>query len=263
VIDLAAAAVVGGVVLAGAVAWVTSGRRGRFEPERVRQAGASALLGAGVQKAAYWVAQPVGRRLVRAGVSANAVTLASVPLAACAAVALAQGHYGVGALFGGLSYACDALDGLVARSTGTASDAGEVLDAACDRICEGLMLGGLAVAWRNSVPLLVLALLAAFGAQQVTLATAKADLFPGARSGVPRGLMRRPERAAYLVGAATIAGVVLDVLPPATAETFARVPVVLAMGLVAILGNVSALHRFTSLNRALRRAPEEVHRVAE
>jgi CDP-diacylglycerol---glycerol-3-phosphate 3-phosphatidyltransferase len=263
VIDLAASSVVGCAALAAALAWTIAGRGHALHADRVAQAGSSVLLGPTVQQAAYWAGQPLGRALVRAGVTANAITVASIPLAAGAAVALAEGHYGVGALLGGWSYACDALDGLVARSTGTASDAGEVLDAVCDRICEALMLGGLAVAWRSSVPLLALALLAGLGAQQVTLASAKADVFPAARGRVPRGVMRRAERAAYFVGAAAMAGALLDLLPPVYARTAAQVPLVLAMGLVAVLGNASALLRFSALARVLERRPIEVHRAGE
>ncbi len=259
-IDLAASAIVGGAVFAGALAWSLAG--GDFQARRAEQAGSSFLLGPRVQRAAYWAAQPLWRVLVRAGISANAITLGSIPLAAGAGVAFAGAHWGVGALLGGASYACDALDGLVARATGTASCAGEVLDSVCDRICEALMLGGIAVAWRHSVPLLALALLAELGAQQVTLASAKADVFPAARAAVPRGLMRRAERAVYLMGAAAVAGVQQDLLPPAYASTAALVPVALAVGLVGVLGNVSAVCRFASLAGALRDV-EEGHRAGE
>jgi CDP-diacylglycerol--glycerol-3-phosphate 3-phosphatidyltransferase len=263
VIDLAASAVVEGAAVAGAVAYAVAARGRAIRAQRVEQAGSSALLGLGVQHAAYWAIQPLGRAMIRAGVTANAVTLASIPLAASGAVALAQGHWGVGALFAGLSYACDALDGLVARATGTASAAGEVLDAVCDRICEALLLGGVAVAWRDSMPLLTLALLAGLGAQQVTLASAKAEVFPTARGRVPRGLMRRAERAVYFVGAAAMAGALLDLLPPVHARSAAQVPMVVAMGLLAVLGNASALHRFAALARVLRRPGVEGHHAGE
>jgi phosphatidylglycerophosphate synthase len=263
VIDLAASTVVGCAAVAGALAWTVADRGPYTLAQRVEQAGSSVLLGPRVQHAAYWVAQSLGRALVHAGVSANAITIASVPLAAGAAVAFAARHWGVGALLGGISYACDALDGLVARATATASESGEVLDAVCDRICEALMLGGVAIAWRTSVPLLVLALFAGLGAQQVTLASAKAQVFPSAQRHVPRGLMRRVERALYFIGAAALAGALQDLLPPSYPRALVQVPLVLAMGLVGTLGNASALHRFASLARVLQQRPEEGHRAGE
>jgi CDP-diacylglycerol--glycerol-3-phosphate 3-phosphatidyltransferase len=263
VIDLAASAVVGCAAAAGALAWTLAARGPDTLAQRVEQAGSSVLLGPGVQHAAYWVAQPLGRALVRVGVSANAITIASVPLAAGASVAFAAEHWGVGALLGGVSYACDALDGLVARATATASDAGEVLDAVCDRICEAFMMGGVAIAWRTSVPLLALALFAGLGAQQVTLASAKAEVFPSARRHVPRGVMRRAERALYFIGGAALAGALQDLLPPIYPRPVVQMPLVLAMGLVGALGNASALHRFASLARVLRHRSAEGHRAGE
>jgi hypothetical protein len=97
----------------------------------------------------------------------------------------------------------------------------------------------------------------------VTLASAKAEVFRAARDRVPRGMMRRAERAFYFIGAAALAGVLLDLLPPADARQWAHVPLVLAMGLVAVAGNASALHRFASLALILRHAPRRAHRVAE
>jgi CDP-diacylglycerol--glycerol-3-phosphate 3-phosphatidyltransferase len=252
VIDLAASSIVGLAGVTTGVAWAAAGAGRAPRIERVEQAGSSPLLGKGVQVTAYRALQPLGRALIRMGVTANAITLSSVPLAAAAGVALAAGHYGVGAALGGASYACDALDGLVARAAGTASAAGEILDAVCDRVCEALMLCGLAVAWRSSVWLIVLVLAAEVGAQQVTLATAKADAFPVARDRVPRGLMRRAERAVYFIGAAALGGALADLLPPNLAPAAARAPLVVAMALVAVLGNLSALSRFAALARALR-----------
>jgi CDP-diacylglycerol--glycerol-3-phosphate 3-phosphatidyltransferase len=204
--------------------------------------------------------EPVGRALASAGVSANAVTLASVPFAAAAATALAFERYGIASVLAGACFACDALDGMIARATGTSSDSGEVLDAVCDRLCEALLLTGLAVAWRGSVPLLMLVLLAGLGAQQVTLASAKAEVFPAAGRRVPRGLMRRVERAVYLVGGAALAGILVDTLGSGAPTLAVRAPLVLAMVLFAVIGNASALHRFASLSRALRSV--EVSRAA-
>ncbi len=258
-IDLVAGSLVGTAGFTAAVAWAASPSSRRARVERVERGGSSVLLGRTLQRVAYLGFERLGGALARAGVSADAVTFASLPFALAAAVALAGGHYGLGALLAGLSYACDALDGVVARASGTASQAGEILDSACDRVCEALLMGGVALAWRASTPLLVLALLAELGACQVTLASARAEgSAVAARDRVPRGMMRRAERAVYFVGGAALAGVLGDVLPPA-ASGLAIAPLVVAMGFVAVLGNASALGRFRSLARALR--SDEVSRA--
>ena len=81
----------------------------------------------------------------RTGVSPDALTLislvisgASLPFAALGLLPAA----GASLLFGA---AFDALDGIVARERGVASDAGEVLDAVVDRYADAAPLLGLAV----------------------------------------------------------------------------------------------------------------------
>jgi phosphatidylglycerophosphate synthase len=261
-IDLAAGAALGLIVAAGAVAWSSVGRATAPRFERIDRAGASVLLGADVQRGAYWAAQPVGHALVRLGVSANAITLSAIPLSALGGWAFAEAHYGVGALLAGLAFTCDALDGLVARAAGSASESGEVLDALCDRIGEALLLGGLAVAWRGSVPLLLLVLAAWFGAQQVTSASTTTQVHPRAARAVPRGLMRRAERAVYLVTGAAASGALSDVVP-ASGRGWVVAPLAAALGLVAVVANASAVHRFVELARALRASSREHRHAAE
>ena len=101
------------------------------------------------------------RGLVRAGVGANAVTLAGFALGLCAAWLITQQQYLEGALVILLSRLCDALDGAVARLT-QPSDAGGFLDIALDFLFYASI--PLAFAWAdpvaNALPAAVL--LAAF-----------------------------------------------------------------------------------------------------
>src|SRR5579859_3488124 len=88
--------------------------------------------------------------LAAGGISPNAVTAASLALAAVAGVLLARGHF---ALAGGaMVFASlgDALDGLVARRAGSASVAGALFDASADRYGEFFFLCGLAIYFRGS-----------------------------------------------------------------------------------------------------------------
>jgi len=89
----------------------------------------------------------------------------------------------------------DALDGIVARSRGAASDAGEMLDATVDRYADALGFIGLAIFYREAPWRLAVVLLAIVGAMMVSYVRAKADALGVA---LAPGLMRRPERIAYL-----------------------------------------------------------------
>jgi CDP-diacylglycerol--glycerol-3-phosphate 3-phosphatidyltransferase len=226
---------------------------GRAHYRRVEQDGGSALLGEGAMSAGYWALQPVGSGLARAGVSPDAISLASLALGLAAAVAVAAGHFGVAAALIAVASLGDALDGMVARATGVASDAGEALDATVDRYQEFALLAGLAVRYRAELPWLLLALAALLGSVMTSYATAKAEAL---RVDIPRGSMRRPERALYLsLGLALTP--IAAALAGARGPWVAHAPMLAALLVVAVVANASAAHRLHALVRALaaRRPP--------
>jgi CDP-diacylglycerol--glycerol-3-phosphate 3-phosphatidyltransferase len=255
-LDLACSLGVLALVAAGGAAYgVHVTRAGSERYTRVDKAGASALLGKGVMEAGYWSLQPVGRALSALGLSANGVTLVSLGVSLAAGLALALGHFGMGAALTAVATLGDALDGIVARQTGTASDAGEVFDAAVDRYQEFFFLSGLAVYFHADPAMLVLVLLALLGSFMVSYGTAKAEAL-GVES--PRGAMRRVERAVYLD-----AGVVLAPVAGAFAARaglpswFEHLPILLSLALVGGVGNVSAARRLFAVARAV--APRQPH----
>lgn len=242
--DFASALLLVTIVLAGAAAYAARLTvRGRARSERVdREAtheGARMAMEGGM-----WMLAPVVRGLVAAGVSANAVTLASVPLALGAAVALGTHHYGVGAAFVVAAGLADVLDGSVARMTGTAGPSGKVLDTVVDRYVDVLVFGGAAFALRESALGLAIALSALVAALVVSYASSVAREV-GAETG--RGAMRRAERLVVVVLAlaASALGVGTGLLDGALADA----PVLAALGLVGVVGNVSAVARLLRSTR--------------
>lgn len=189
----------------------------------------------------------IARFLVARGMSANAVTVASLVLAALAGSALAVGSFGWAALAGTASVLGDALDGAVARRTRGASVGGALLDASADRYGEFLLLGGLAIHFRDHVAALLLTLGAMVGAFMVSYGSAKAEAL---HVPVPGGLMRRPERAMCLC-----AGIIVTAVLSWPAERgdlpawTARAPVFAALGLLAFVANASAIARLRRLAR--------------
>ena len=193
----------------------------------------SSLLGRGAIEATYWAIKPLTRRLVGDGVSANAITGASVAFGGAAGVALSSGHFGLGAWFAASSALCDTLDGPVARMSGTASTGGKVLDASMDRYSEYFFLAGLALYFRTNVWMLAVVLLALHGSFMVSFAEAKAE-------GIARGWMGRPDRAALL-----IAGAVLSALAGAfeVSRGVMHVPLLAALFVDSLGANISAARR--------------------
>jgi CDP-diacylglycerol---glycerol-3-phosphate 3-phosphatidyltransferase len=245
-LGLAMATLVIAVAYAGRVS-----RAGAARESRIERAGGSPLLGKAAMEMGYWAMRPVARACVAIGLSANAVSWISLALAAAAGVALGAGAFGVAAVISLASSACDALDGMIARDTGTASDSGEVLDAAIDRYAELFFFGGVVFHERLDPFAVVLTLAATAGAMMVSYSTAKAEAL-GVTA--PRGAMRRQERAVYLV-----IGVALVPIAAATCARFGlplwlgRAPLFAVLALVAIVGNVSAIRRLRAVAEEVRK----------
>src|SRR5262249_16266531 len=111
-------------------------------------------------------------------------------------MAFAAGHFGIGAWFAACSALCDALDGDVARLSGTASSAGETLDTSVDRYTEFFLLAGLGLYFRTNEWMLALVLLALQGSFMVSYVEIRAKSAPVA---VARRWMGQSDRAALLI----------------------------------------------------------------
>lgn len=199
-----------------------------------------------------WALQPLVRVLARAGVPANAISWSSLALGIGAGSAIGLGHFGAGAALSLASTACDTLDGRVARETGSASHVGAVLDAAVDRYAELSVLGGIALALRQNVFMLVVALSAMAGTIMVSYASAKAEAL-GVE--VSKRSMDRQDRALTL--ALTVA--IVPIGGALCARTgapvwLARLPLAGALAFIAIVGNGSAIARLVAAGRAVRPA---------
>ncbi|WP_293059072.1 phosphatidylinositol phosphate synthase [Mycobacterium sp.] len=149
------------------------------------------------------VTTPLARVLLRAGCSADAVTIIGTAAAVVAALTL----FPAGRLFAGAVVICffvmfDLLDGAMARLSGGGSRFGAVLDATCDRISDGAVFCGLAwwAAFGLRSPSLVVAtLICLVSSEVISYIKARAEA-SGLRG--DGGLIERPERLiVVLVGA--------------------------------------------------------------
>lgn len=223
--------------------------RGGARSERVEGFGGSVLINKPLMNWTYWMMEPIVRGLARFGVTPNMVTWASLLFGVPAAVALALGAWGLACLLATLSTLCDILDGQVARLTNSGSERGELLDAAVDRYTEIAFVAGFTIGVRDSLPLMLLGLAALQACMMVSYATAKAEAL-GVKA--PRGLMRRHERATYMIVGVGFSSVFrvrpTDVLPDAPD----LLPAIIAFAIVAVVGNWSAVRRFMQIGEALR-----------
>jgi CDP-diacylglycerol--glycerol-3-phosphate 3-phosphatidyltransferase len=139
--------------------------------------------------------KPIGKGLRRTGVTADVLTVVGIVMAGCTAVAIGSGHFRLALLLLALTGVPDALDGAVAKASGTTSKRGAYFDSVADRLSDAVLFGG--VAWylapQGRIVLLPFALLAA--ASLVSYQRAKAESLSFNARG---GIMERAERFVVL-----------------------------------------------------------------
>ncbi|MBA0126040.1 CDP-alcohol phosphatidyltransferase family protein [Haloechinothrix sp. YIM 98757] len=141
------------------------------------------------------VVDPIGRTLVRAGLTPNGMTLigtAGVVVASLVLFPLGMLLVGTFVVWGFAML--DLLDGAMARATGRPTAFGAVLDATGDRLADGALFG--AIAWwcfvvDDNRTAAVAALLALVLAQIISYVKARAEASGLTAEG---GLIERPER---------------------------------------------------------------------
>jgi CDP-diacylglycerol---glycerol-3-phosphate 3-phosphatidyltransferase len=208
---------------------------------------ASALVPDGLLALALERLSDTAGLLADAGISANAVTLSRLGLGAMGGVLLGFGVFSWAAVFMVCASLGDAVDGLLARRTGTASPGGALLDASVDRYEEFFFLCGLAIHFRENVLALALALAALAGSFMVSYGSAKAE---AARLPVPPGVMRRPERAICLCVGVSLSAIAIGLQARGDAPSWiGPAPIFVALGVVAVVANVSAVARLRRIAR--------------
>ncbi|MFW2380365.1 MAG: CDP-alcohol phosphatidyltransferase family protein [Acidimicrobiales bacterium] len=139
------------------------------------------------------ITEPMGRALYRVGISADVITVIGVGMAAACAAFIATGHFFTAAVFLALTGVPDALDGAVAKASGSLGPRGAYFDSVADRLSDGLLFFG--AAWYfigTDTPRLAMLPFAVYlAASLVSYQRAKAESLGFDAKG---GLMERAER---------------------------------------------------------------------
>lgn len=198
---------------------------------------------------------PIGKALSRAGLSANAVTVLGFLVTLASACVIAVGHRITAGLVLVAGALFDALDGVVARATGTSSKRGAFLDSTLDRLSDAAIFTGLiwrftlgpdASVWaftsgvelggealRTSQPGASLALGAMVLGFMVSYVRARAE---GLGFECKVGIAERPERVVIVA-----AGLVFNLLVP-------------ALALLALASAVTLVQRFVHVWQQAKQA---------
>lgn len=140
------------------------------------------------------VLDPVGKSLVRAGISPNAVTVAGTVGVLIGAIGFAaRGHILTAVVIVTLSAFTDMIDGAMARARGGGSRFGAFLDSTMDRVADGAIFGSIAfwLAGADQPWAAAAALICLVAGQVVSYAKARAE---GLGMTCNVGVAERPER---------------------------------------------------------------------
>jgi CDP-diacylglycerol--glycerol-3-phosphate 3-phosphatidyltransferase len=147
---------------------------------------------------------PVVRLFVRLGISPTVVTLSGLALSLGAALLFARGFFLGAGVITGLVGLCDTIDGEVARTSGSVSSAGAILDSTVDRFSEAVIFIG--IGWyylKVSQWFVLITLLALLFSFLVSYVRARAE---GTGRECQVGFFERPVRVIILVISALVLG---------------------------------------------------------
>jgi len=188
------------------------------------------------------VTDPIGKGLLRAGLSPDLITVVgTVGVVAGSVGLLATGYLFWGCMVVTLFVLADLVDGAMARARGYGTDFGVVLDASCDRIADGALFGALAFyAFSSDQRLLgIAALICLVTGQVISYVKARAD---SVNLKIGGAIAERAERNVLGLVGAGLAGLgvphALDV----------------CLWLLAVLGLVTVVQRLVQVRRAAVKA---------
>ncbi len=157
------------------------------------------------------ILDPIGVLLSRIGVTANALTATGIVIAGIGSVFIGQGRLFLGFIFLILTGLPDALDGAVAKASGTSSVRGAFLDSVSDRVTDILLFCGIAWYLASNEPgrIMMLPVAVMGAAMLISYQRAKAESLGFDAKG---GIMERAERFIVLALGLLISDILIPVL---------------------------------------------------
>jgi CDP-diacylglycerol--glycerol-3-phosphate 3-phosphatidyltransferase len=189
------------------------------------------------------VTDPIGKALVRVGLTPNAMTLFGTAGAVICALVFFPNGYLLAGTFTVWGFAMlDLLDGAMARARGYGTPFGAVLDATCDRLVDGALFA--AIAWwcfvvDDNRPAAAAALICLVLAQVISYVKARAEASGLAADG---GLVERAERLIIALAGTGLHGFGVPYA------------VDVSLWLLAVLSVVTLLQRVNAVAKAAREA---------
>jgi CDP-diacylglycerol--glycerol-3-phosphate 3-phosphatidyltransferase len=161
------------------------------------------------------VVAPIGRALSKVGITPSMVTVAGLAITIVGAVFIGRGQLLAGAIIAAAGSLLDVIDGPLARTTGTASRRGALLDTLADRLGETAIWIGLVHFVAGEARLVTLAVVGLAASMLVPYIRSKAEGWGAAGRG---GLMGRAERLIVMLAGIGLQGFEIDTFRPLEAS---------------------------------------------
>ncbi len=190
----------------------------------------------------YGLIERLLRPLVRSSISPNVISFVSLIVSLVAGIMYAGGLFFTGGMTLLLSGFLDTLDGTMARLKGQSTLFGALLDSTFDRYADFIVFAGLLIYYRYHWMFFAI-ILALLGSFTVSYVKARAESLGTIRV---VGFMQRPERVLLLV-----TGSILTAPVSWYSVDYAEIPIVAAVCLLAVLTNMTALHRLLAARKDL------------
>ena len=202
------------------------------------------LLSARAKEAGRALLKPVVRLAVALHLTPNTITVIGFLIVTGAAVLVGTGNLLAGAVILTAGSLLDAVDGALARATGSGSTFGSFLDSTLDRAAEAVLYAGIAAYFLSSssaptVPVL-LALIALAGSFMVSYTRARAE---GIGLTASVGLAPRMERLVLAVAGIGLAGLGFDI------------GLIVALAIVALLSVATTVQRIWHVHQLSSATP--------
>ncbi|MFO1520388.1 MAG: CDP-alcohol phosphatidyltransferase family protein [bacterium] len=199
----------------------------------------------------YWITSPVEKIALKMGLTPNFFTTMGFVLSVLSGAAFFFGRFGIAGWLMIIGGSCDMFDGRIARATGKSTRSGAFYDSVMDRYGELVCFVGLAGFYHDSwVFWFVMA--GIIGSTMVSYNRAR-----GQSVGIDcdGGSMQRPERIVYLGVGSIFSPVFAYLLKPYISLSLDFM-LIMAIVLIGIMTNVTAIYRLVWIYRKLDEKPK-------
>jgi CDP-diacylglycerol---glycerol-3-phosphate 3-phosphatidyltransferase len=206
------------------------------------------FIGPFIREYGYWFTYPLIYIFIKLKITPNSLTILSPIISLITGYFYYKGSFGIAGWVFVASGFCDMLDGRLARMTNQITKEGAYLDSNLDRYSDGIIFGSIALYFRTDLFMLIITIFAIIGIQVTSYSKARGEI-----NGISTkiGLMQRTERF-FLLGLVSVFHPFIMLILNRYGIT-REYPIIIAMILMAVLTNYTAMYRIIYVFNKIRK----------